>query len=97
MHILFNLLHTSPTSSPAAAGLILKDEMTKPKPSFLLQKWLQARHALIAQCSKTAKLTVENSAQTTSRFSPVSYCAPQYNQLNSSHLPRGLVIHSKLV
>jgi hypothetical protein len=27
--------------------------------------------------SKTAQLKVENSAQTTSRFSPVSYCAPQ--------------------
>jgi hypothetical protein len=26
---------------------------------------------------ETAKLTVENSAQTTSRLSPISYCAPR--------------------
>jgi hypothetical protein len=27
--------------------------------------------------SKTAQLYVENSAQTTSRFSPISYCTPR--------------------
>ncbi len=36
-------------------------------PSFQLQKWPHANHALTARCSK---------AHTTSRFSPVSYRAP---------------------
>ncbi len=34
-------------------------------------------HALIAQYNNTTKLRVENSAQTTFRFSPVRYCAPR--------------------
>ncbi len=46
-------------------------------PSFQLQKWLHAHYALKARPSKTTLLKVENLAQTTSRFSPVSYCAPR--------------------
>ncbi len=46
-------------------------------PSFQLYKWLHAQHALTASLAMQLNLIVENSAQTTSRFSPVSYRAPQ--------------------
>jgi hypothetical protein len=34
--------------------------------------------------SLTAQLKVENSAQTTSRFSPISYCAPRLGRVLNS-------------
>jgi hypothetical protein len=44
---------------------------TKTGPSFQLCKWLYEYLALTTQFSKTAKLWVQNSAQTVFRFSPI--------------------------
>jgi hypothetical protein len=51
---------------------------TKPGPSFLLQMWacmniVEYMHNII-----TALFIIENSAQTSFRFSPISFCTPRW-------------------
>ncbi len=48
----------------------------KPGPSFQFLKWPFGCCQIFGVISKTAQLTVENSTKTTSRLSPISYCAP---------------------
>ncbi len=49
---------------------------TKPVLSFQLEHWLHAHHALTFSEIKTAKLKVENLAQTTFSLSPFRYSTP---------------------
>ncbi len=50
-----------------------------------LQKWLDVCCAFAVHNNKTAKLRVENSAQTTSRLSPIEYHAPCLLLLMEEH------------
>jgi hypothetical protein len=50
---------------------------TNPGPSFQLKIWACANNMQFLHNNKTAWLKVENSAQTTFRFSPVSFRAPR--------------------
>ncbi len=52
---------------------------TEPGPSFQLQRQPCVCHALVRLLIKTAQLKVENSAQTTFRFTPVGFRAPRFN------------------
>ncbi len=63
-------------------GQTLADR-TNPGPSFQLQKWLHAYHALTAQCANMTQLRVENSAHTTFRLSSIRYCGPRCSACNA--------------
>ncbi len=66
---------------------------TKPGPSLRVEKWLCLCYLLMFLLSKTAWLKVENSAQTTFRFSPVRYRTPQVGFITSHfniHYCKGL-------
>ncbi len=59
---------------------------TKPGPSLQVQKRLCLCCILIFLLIQTAQLKVENSAQTTFRFSPVRYCVPRLDYLKQCHM-----------